>query len=564
MIQDEDGAQLCGVNPAAMRTLIFAVSGALAGLVAVTRSMTVADRPAHGIDFTMLALIVAVVGGLGSVSGAFLAGVLLGIVNTVSSYYIGSYVTTIVLLLRRGDHDRGPSARLARAAGMTAATPRPRARTRRASVVLRAYIPIVVTAALLALLPLRYSDSRTMMGVITAGMLFAAYVVAFNVIFGSTGQLFLCVGALAGVGGYTSAIFTDRVGMPMVLSMALVGVGAAVIGGLLSWIAVSRSLDVIFIGIVTLAFSLSFDNLLLGQRDLTGGETGLVVDAGSRHVPRRAGARRTTCSSPSCSSTSCVYRLLQRSHIGWAFRALRDDEVAAELAGVDVTRYRVFAGVIGSAMLGLAGARVRPQRGVDRPHHVRLRPRRRARARDARVRRDRQPARPGRRRGDVHDARRVAGVVQRDASGDLRRRDHRAVPRLPARRRPHRAVVARPPPRRRRSKGKIGAIHVGANCFRRPTNLPDGRGILSDEHRVLERSEVAENGPVDQLGVRQRGDEAGDQAGRGWGLPRRDPRHGNRRLTAVTFDVCSFDSDSNVRASSSGDRPAGRIRRGDR
>ena len=52
-----------------------------------------------GIDFTILALIVAVVGGLGSVSGALLAGVLLGVVNTVSAFYIGSYITTIVLLL---------------------------------------------------------------------------------------------------------------------------------------------------------------------------------------------------------------------------------------------------------------------------------------------------------------------------------------------------------------------------------------------------------------------------------------------------------------------------------
>ena len=51
-----------------------------------------------------------------------------------------------------------------------------------------------------------------------------------------------------------------------------------------------------------------------------------------------------------------VFRAVQRSHIGWAFRALRDDEVAAELAGVDVTRYRVGAGLLGSAMLGVAGA----------------------------------------------------------------------------------------------------------------------------------------------------------------------------------------------------------------
>jgi branched-chain amino acid transport system permease protein len=41
--------------------------------------------------------------------------------------------------------------------------------------------------------------------------------------------------------------------------------------------------------------------------------------------------------------------------VGWAFRALRDDEVAAELAGVDVARYRIYAAVVGSAMIGLTG-----------------------------------------------------------------------------------------------------------------------------------------------------------------------------------------------------------------
>jgi len=98
VIQDELGARLVGISPAAVRTFIFALSGALAGLVAVTRSMTSPVSVTAGFDFTILALIVAVVGGLGSVAGAFLAGVLLGIVSTVSAFYIGQYITTIVLL----------------------------------------------------------------------------------------------------------------------------------------------------------------------------------------------------------------------------------------------------------------------------------------------------------------------------------------------------------------------------------------------------------------------------------------------------------------------------------
>ena len=98
VIQDEEGARLVGINPASVRNLIFALSAVLAGLVAVTRSMTSPVSPSAGIDFTILALIVAVVGGLGSILGAFVAGILLGIVNTVSSFYIGQYITTIVLL----------------------------------------------------------------------------------------------------------------------------------------------------------------------------------------------------------------------------------------------------------------------------------------------------------------------------------------------------------------------------------------------------------------------------------------------------------------------------------
>lgn len=98
VIEDETGAQLVGVNPAAVRTLIFGLSGALAGLFAVTSSLTSPVNSSAGVSFTILALIVTVVGGLGSARGALLAGILLGIVNAVSSAEIGSYITAIILL----------------------------------------------------------------------------------------------------------------------------------------------------------------------------------------------------------------------------------------------------------------------------------------------------------------------------------------------------------------------------------------------------------------------------------------------------------------------------------
>jgi branched-chain amino acid transport system permease protein len=98
VIQDELGARLVGISPALVRTVIFALSGGLAGVVAVTQSMTAPLTVTAGFNLTVTALIVSVVGGLGSVAGAFLAGVLLGVVDSVSAYYVGRYITSIVLL----------------------------------------------------------------------------------------------------------------------------------------------------------------------------------------------------------------------------------------------------------------------------------------------------------------------------------------------------------------------------------------------------------------------------------------------------------------------------------
>ncbi len=98
IIQDETGARLVGINPSFVRTVIFALSGALAGIVAITQSMSGPLTVNAGFELTTFALIVTVVGGLGSVAGAFLAGVLLGVVNTLSAHYIGQYITTIILL----------------------------------------------------------------------------------------------------------------------------------------------------------------------------------------------------------------------------------------------------------------------------------------------------------------------------------------------------------------------------------------------------------------------------------------------------------------------------------
>ncbi|MCB8946293.1 MAG: branched-chain amino acid ABC transporter permease [Ardenticatenaceae bacterium] len=216
-------------------------------------------------------------------------------------------------------------------------------------------VPIVVVGLILALVPLWLGDSRVFMGVAVLGLAFVCYAIGFNVIFGSTGQLFLCVGALAGIGGFGAAILADNVGLSIGVSILLATLAATVVGGVLSFVAVRRSLGVIFTGIVTLIFSMSFDALLLGLSDLTGGDTGRSIAAGADTFLREQIPPYYVMLALVLVFL-LVHGLLRRSYVGWAFRALRDDEVAAALAGVDVARYRVYAALVGAAMLGLAGS----------------------------------------------------------------------------------------------------------------------------------------------------------------------------------------------------------------
>jgi branched-chain amino acid transport system permease protein len=99
VIEDEEGAKLVGIDPQQMVRIILVVSGVLAAIVAVTRSMVAPVNVRAGFSITVLGLIVTVVGGLGSISGAFLAGLVLGIVNSIASAYIGTFLSLIILLV---------------------------------------------------------------------------------------------------------------------------------------------------------------------------------------------------------------------------------------------------------------------------------------------------------------------------------------------------------------------------------------------------------------------------------------------------------------------------------
>ena len=98
VIEDEQGARLVGIDPSRMMRLILILSGFLAAIVAVTRAMVTPVTVTVGFEITVFALIVTVVGGLGSFPGALLAGIILGIINSIAAAQIGTFLSLIILL----------------------------------------------------------------------------------------------------------------------------------------------------------------------------------------------------------------------------------------------------------------------------------------------------------------------------------------------------------------------------------------------------------------------------------------------------------------------------------
>jgi len=139
------------------------------------------------------------------------------------------------------------------------------------------YAALILVGLVLVLLPLATGGSPYYLRIITLMLVYMAYAVAFNMIFGHTKQLFLCLGALAGSSAYVSVVLTRELGFSPWVSIPLGILFSGFLGGLFSYVSVRRGLGVIFLGVVTLAFSLIFYNVILGLREYTNGETGIVT-----------------------------------------------------------------------------------------------------------------------------------------------------------------------------------------------------------------------------------------------------------------------------------------------
>jgi branched-chain amino acid transport system permease protein len=158
------------------------------------------------------------------------------------------------------------------------------------------------------------------------------------------GQLSLAQAAFMGIGAYTSAVLTVRFGVPFPLvlaaSMMTPAIAAAIIG------VPTLRLTGVYLAIATIGLG-EVIRIIFVNIDYLGGALGISGIPEKANGPIIFGLLAVVLAG---------FLSAGRSRIGRAFEAIREDEDAARVMGIDVDAYKIWTLVLSAALAGLAGA----------------------------------------------------------------------------------------------------------------------------------------------------------------------------------------------------------------
>ena len=179
--------------------------------------------------------------------------------------------------------------------------------------------------------------------------------IGLNILVGYTGQISLGQGGFLAVGAYTSGLLVARLGWPFPLAMAAAVLLTATVGAFFGLPALR--LKGLYLAIATLAAQQIILWVVTHWDPVTGGVDSLVVPVPTLFGYDLSGDFRFYwvilffALLAAAAATN-----LFRTGLGRAFVAIRDDDIAAEVIGVDPVRYKVLAFAVSSGFVGLAGA----------------------------------------------------------------------------------------------------------------------------------------------------------------------------------------------------------------
>ncbi len=179
--------------------------------------------------------------------------------------------------------------------------------------------------------------------------------IGLNILVGYTGQISLGQGAFMAVGAYGSGLLTARLGLPFWASIPIAALVTAAVGAVFG--LPSLRLKGLYLAIATLAAQEIVEWTVVHWTSLTGGVEALVIPSPKVFDIRLNTDFRFYWIAVGMAALTALFTAnLFRSKVGRAFVAIRDQDIAAEVIGVNVFLYKLLAFATSSFFVGLSGA----------------------------------------------------------------------------------------------------------------------------------------------------------------------------------------------------------------
>jgi branched-chain amino acid transport system permease protein len=214
-------------------------------------------------------------------------------------------------------------------------------------------LELLVIAILLAVIPLVLMGNAYYELLAATVVLFSSMVVAWNIIGGYAGQLDLGAFAYVGVGGIITSELWIKAGIPPLLGIFAGGAASLLIAVIIGIPTFRFGIKEVWYALLTAALVVIFNNLsrvLMGPTDYY-----LPPKTGIIYLKFNSYEIMYAIASVILILTVLANLAIERSKIGYYLKSIREDELAAEMIGIDTRRYKLYALMIYSFFLGVMG-----------------------------------------------------------------------------------------------------------------------------------------------------------------------------------------------------------------
>ena len=342
---DREMVAALGVDQRRLFTAVFVLGSALAGLGGALQVPRQALTNVMDTTIITEAFVVVVIGGMGSLPGALLAAVLIGVVDAFgvlwlpqASLVMTFVVMAVVLIARPWGLLGRPETQLRGPTGAPAAEITLDRRWALAALALLLVAP--------AVLP------RFWVLVLVEILVYALFAASLHLLMGTGGMVSFGHAVTFGLGAYAAALLVQGAKVPMLLAFVAAPVAAALGAALIGFFAVR--LTSIYFAMLTLAFCQIAYAIVHQWYDVTGGDNGVLGVWPPRWLADPA--RYYYVALVACAGGIALLAVAGRAPFGLTLRAIRDHARRAEASGIDVRRHQWRAFVLSGFLGGLAGA----------------------------------------------------------------------------------------------------------------------------------------------------------------------------------------------------------------